>query len=139
MTLMMPGSTIRHTFPRGEKLKSRTALEALYEQGIPSSAYPVRMLALKVTYDAAFPVKIAVSAPKRKLKAAPDRNRMKRLIREVWRLHKHTLVQHCRSREVSYHLLFISQCNTPASYALVKEKITLLLKRLTEDDQKSPK
>jgi ribonuclease P protein component len=135
---MMPGSTPRNTFPRSEKLKSRNALEALYGQGVPYSAYPIRMLTLKVPFDAAHPVKIAVSAPKRKLKAAPDRNRMKRLMREAWRLHKHDFIQHCRTREVSYHLLLISQCNTPVPYALVKEKITLLLKRLTEDDQKSP-
>lgn len=133
----MSGPVPRNTLPAAEKLKSRKALEALYEQGRALSAFPLRMLVLRVPYDERYPVKIAVTAPKRRLKLATDRNRMKRLIREAWRLNKQDLMAHCRQHTITYHLLFISQCNTPATYARVEEKLILLLKRLTADDQEN--
>lgn len=133
---MMSGPEPRNTFPAAEKLKSRKALEALYGEGRVFTAFPLRLLVLRVPYDERYPVKIAVTAPKRRLKLATDRNRMKRLLREAWRLNKQELMAHCRQQTISYHILFISQCNTPVSYARVEEKLTLLLKRFIADDQK---
>lgn len=127
----------RFTFPAAEHLKSRKDLEALYDQGRSLNAYPLRLVFLSTAGTRPFPVQIAFSAPKRKMKAAHDRNRMKRLMREAWRHHKHELVEYCREHNKTYNLLLISQCNTPAEHPLVEEKLTLLLKRLIQDDQKS--
>lgn len=125
------------TFPVSEKLKSRKELEALYAGGQSLSAYPLRLVYLPADPERKVPVQVAFSAPKRRMKAAHDRNRMKRLMREAWRHQKHPLLHFCRQNNKTYNLLFISQCNTPAEYALVKEKLTLLLNRLIKDDQKS--
>lgn len=134
MAMNLPPS---FTFPVSEKLKSRKELEALYAEGRSLSAYPLRLIYLAADPARKVPVQVAISAPKRKMKAAHDRNRMKRLVREAWRHHKHPLLSYCREHNKTYNLLFISQCNTPAGYTQVEEKLTLLLKRLIQDDQKS--
>lgn len=128
---------VRFTFPAAEHLKSRKDLEALFDQGCSISAFPLRLLFLAADPARTIPIQIAFSAPKRKMKAAHDRNRMKRLMREAWRHHKHELVAYCREHNKTYNLLLISQCNTPAEYPFVEEKLTLLLKRLIQDDKKS--
>jgi ribonuclease P protein component len=134
---MLPDKPIRNTFSAAEKLKSRKVLELLFEEGKAFSAYPIRLVYLEQPFDPQAPVKIATSAPKRKMKHAHDRNRTKRLLREAYRKHKHQLIDYCLSAEKSFALLFISQCNTPPEYSVVEEKLILLLKRLTPDDKKS--
>jgi ribonuclease P protein component len=132
----MPG-TRQHTFGRAEKLKSRKVLEALFEKGTTLAAMPLRLLWISVPYDAAAPVKAAFSAPKRRMKLAHDRNRMKRLMREAYRIHKSELLDCCTDRQTGLALLWMAQCNTPPDYARVEEKIILLLKRLVKEHAQS--
>lgn len=128
----MPGTRL-HTFGRAEKLKSRKVLEDLFEKGNTLVAMPFRLLWISVPFDEAAPVKAAFSAPKRRMKLAHDRNRMKRLMREAYRLHKSELLSRCASRQTGFALLWMAQCNTPPDYARVEEKIILLLKRLVKE------
>lgn len=125
------------THPASERLKSQKELEELYARGRSLSAFPLRLVFLPADPNRKILLQVAFSAPKRRMKAAHDRNRMKRLMREAWRHRKHPLADFCRVHNKTYNLLFISQCNTPSDYPLVEEKLTLLLNRLIQDDQKS--
>ncbi len=113
-----------------ERLKSRKDLDTLFAEGKVLIAAPFRLVFTENVFDMQFPVKIAFSAPKRRMKAAHDRNRSKRLMREVYRKNKHALVTCCRKQKTGLSVLLISMSNTPSTYPVTEEKIVLLLKRL---------
>lgn len=122
-----------------EKLKSRKVLDALFAEGKVLHGGPLRLLYLVQPYTDGFPVKMAVSAPKRAMKLAHDRNRMKRLMREAYRINKHQLIQYCHQKKIGLAILFISRCNTPLNYHVTEEKIILLLKLIIQDHEKNTK
>lgn len=120
----------KNSLSASERLSSRKALDSLFTEGRALVASPFRLLYLETTYDEQFPVKIAFSAPKRRMKLAHDRNRAKRLMREVYRLNKHALLHFCQEEKRGLDIMLISQSNTPPKYNVTEEKIILLLKRL---------
>lgn len=126
----MMSSVKRNSFPAFERIKSRRLFDALFLHGKALKAYPIRMIWMEVPYNASSTVKIAVSAPKRYMPDAVDRNRMKRLVRESYRLNKHTLHETLAAANKSLVLLFIVQSKTPLSFKETQEKIILLLQRL---------
>jgi ribonuclease P protein component, eubacterial len=80
-----------HTFRKEERISSKREIGFLFENGTSFVSYPLRILFCKreIQGDARFSVLISVS--KRKFKRAVDRNRIKRLIREAYRLNKSIL------------------------------------------------
>lgn len=75
-------------FTMAERLKSRKLIAEVFKKGVAIKAYP--LLAICYRYSDAGPevCKAGFSVPKKKLKLAVDRNRVKRLIREAYRLNK---------------------------------------------------
>jgi len=126
----------RNTLPLAERLKSRKTIGELMSAGKSSTDFPFRLIVLMQEYDEKHPVKVAFSAPKARLKAAHDRTTMKRRMREAYRKNKHELTAWCHCRQTGLALLFISQCNTPADYAVTEGKIVLLLNRFMKQNEK---
>jgi ribonuclease P protein component len=76
------------SYPKIEKLKSQKQIEQLFSEGKSVSAYPLRMVYLKTEFDEDTQIKTRVTVSKRNFKNAVDRNRIKRLLREAYRLNK---------------------------------------------------
>jgi ribonuclease P protein component len=74
------------SFTRSEKLKSKKAIESMFAEGQSISAYPLRLVFQKIPNVSSN--KVAVSVTKKKFKTAVARNRIKRLLRENYRLNK---------------------------------------------------
>lgn len=76
-------------FPKEERLNSQKTLQELVTRGHSLYVYPFKVLWL-LTEDpgADFHLQIAFSVPKRKFKRAVHRNRIKRKMREAFRLQK---------------------------------------------------
>jgi ribonuclease P protein component len=79
---------MKFTLGKEERLKSKKLIERLYEDGTSIKAFPLRMMYLQTEHTSDFPAQVGVSVPKRNFKKAPDRNRLKRLMRETYRLQK---------------------------------------------------
>ncbi|MGH1434146.1 MAG: ribonuclease P protein component [Lewinella sp.] len=100
-------------FQRGERLKSRKELERLFEPG--SSAlmqYPFRLVWRPVEEARSdFPIQFTVSVSKRRFKHAVDRNRVKRLVREAYRLRKNELYDALPedSPQLAWMIIFIGK------------------------------
>lgn len=79
---------MKFTYPKQEKLKSKKLIDQLFTEGQSVSAFPLRLVYLGTTFDDAVIAKTGVSVSKRNFKTAVDRNHIKRLLREVYRLNK---------------------------------------------------
>lgn len=80
---------MKFTFNQKEKLKSQKLIELLFAEGQSVMAYPLRLVYLNMSSSEDVLIKAGVSVSKRQFKKAVDRNRIKRLLREAYRLNKH--------------------------------------------------
>lgn len=78
-----------YTLGKEEKLKSKILIEQLFAEGNHVKSFPLRLIYLPIDHKGDFPLKIGFSVPKRNVKLAVNRNRIKRLLREVFRKNKH--------------------------------------------------
>ncbi len=79
---------MKFTLGKQERLKSRKLIEKLYKEGKSVKAFPLRMVYLQTEHTSDFPAQVGVSVAKRNFKKAPHRNRLKRVMRETYRLQK---------------------------------------------------
>lgn len=77
-----------YKFTKEERLKSKITIEKLFQEGKGLVKYPIKMQYMP--YEGSIH-QVAFTAPKRSFKRATDRNRIKRLMREAYRLNKHIL------------------------------------------------
>ncbi|MAU71182.1 MAG: ribonuclease P protein component [Pseudozobellia sp.] len=92
------------SYPKKEKLKSQKLIEQLFEQGKSVKAYPVKLFYLKAELKEEVKIQAGVAVPKRNIKGAVDRNKIKRLMRESYRLNKHHVFN---NSEGSFAFLFL--------------------------------
>lgn len=84
----------RYTFPKAEHLCRKKLIEQLFQKQNPSlGVYPLRLTWLPAPAHTSAPPQVLVSVSKRTFKRAVDRNRLKRLVREAYRLNKHRLLE----------------------------------------------
>lgn len=83
----------RLTLSKQERLSSRKDIETLFERGQSLAKYPVRLVWMKCQDMGDYPVSVMFSVSKKKFSKAVDRNRIKRLLRENYRLLKPSLYQ----------------------------------------------
>jgi len=117
-------------FPKAERLCGKKKIEELFADGSSFFLHPFLVKYLPVVQG---PHRLLITVPKKKFKRAVDRNRIKRLIREAYRLHKHRL---CDQPDVFFHVGFIYQDNSILPYAEIEQKVIILLKRLSDQMSK---
>ena len=85
---------------KSERITGRTMVDALFRGGQSRSVpyYPVRAVYRMMPYSGSA-VRVLFSVPKRFLHHAVDRNRVKRQMREAYRLNKHILYDVMASHE----------------------------------------
>lgn len=84
---------LRFTFKKNERITGKKRIETLFENGQSFVAYPLRVVFRTFTDETEPKVSVLISVPKKKVKLSVNRNRIKRLIREAYRLNKHNLSQ----------------------------------------------
>lgn len=102
----------KNTFKQQERLKSRKELGLLFEKGHSLTKYPFRLVWMEMEErksDA--PVQFAVGVSKKKFSKAVTRNKIKRIIREVYRLNKNSLYQifNPEDPQIAFLVLFTGQ------------------------------
>ncbi len=75
-------------YSKKDKLKSKKLIEKLFSEGKVITLFPLRLVYLKTSFEDGSVVKTGISVSKKLHKNAIDRNKIKRLLREVYRLNK---------------------------------------------------
>ncbi|MCB9267057.1 MAG: ribonuclease P protein component [Lewinellaceae bacterium] len=120
-----------YTFQRGERLKSRKVIGALFKEGKSFGQYPLRVVYMPMKERRSeFPAQFTVSVPKKKFPKAVARNRIRRQIREAWRLNKHRLYRAMEGEEQQYALLLIYVAKDALPYPEIEHAMRQVIRRL---------
>ncbi|AFR35159.1 ribonuclease P protein component [Riemerella anatipestifer] len=111
-----------YTYPKSERLKSKKDITSLFEKGKWQTCGNIRLI-----FTEAGASKIGVSVSKRYFKKATDRNRVKRLLRECYRLNKELF--HQKFGATPHAMIFWVSAEMPKKYQLVEEDFIKLCKK----------
>ena len=121
-----------NTLHKSERLCRKKAIEKLFAGGARSfSLFPLRVVYLPME-EVESSASILVSVSKRRFKRAVKRNRVKRQIREAYRLHKHHLLQVLQEHGVHMGVAFIYLADELMETAVIEERVKTALHRLAE-------
>ncbi|MDR1584640.1 MAG: ribonuclease P protein component [Prevotellaceae bacterium] len=118
-------------FPKSEHLCGAKNLTRLFEQGNAFIAYPLRVLYLQeASGGVSETLRVVVVVPKKRFKRAVDRNRLKRLMREAYRLNKPELLTALKENGKQMLLAFHYVADNKMEFADVERKMKIALKRI---------
>src|SRR5690242_16493418 len=86
---------MRFTFSKNERLSSQKEIDQLFKEGKSLNSPPLKLIWFKKEIpDSSIPyVQVMFGVPKKNFSRAVDRNRIKRLMRESYRLSKNELFE----------------------------------------------
>lgn len=120
------------SFGKNYKLCSRRVVDELFEKGDIIKQYPLRLLYIKnpahFNEDNAF--QIVISVPKKKIRKAHDRNKVKRMLREQVRINKHHIEQLLHKNKEKLALFLIYSESTILDYPILERKTKKLFQQL---------
>ena len=120
-------------FPKIERKISLTFFTELYRNGSVVYHHPYKLFYIlrPTPYGGTSGYKIVISVPKRNIKQAVDRNRIKRQIRESFRLNYSNFKELLVSVERQIDLLCIYLPNEHTASTILSKKMASLLERLS--------
>lgn len=113
------------TFPKKERLKSKKLLEQVFAKGKSINAFPLKLIYLHTDLREDVSFQVAVVAPKKNFKSAVRRNRIKRLLREAYRLNKDIIFNNTKGQ---YALVILYLGKDMPTYSGIESKTVQLMK-----------
>ena len=121
-----------NSFAKSEHLCGDKRIGKLFSQGDAFMAYPLRVVFLiEPKTDDEF-ASVLVSVPKKRFKRAVKRNRLKRLMREAYRLNKQLLVEKLKEKDSQIHVAFNYVSDDVLEFAAIDKKMKQALNKLIE-------
>ena len=134
-----------YALAKSERLTSQLVIEKIFAGGNASmAAFPLRIVYMQMEKqgeDEATKTPLAsilVSVPKKRFRHAVDRNRMKRLIREAYRLNKHILWEALEGKDFRLALAFVCITDTLPTFYTVNKSMKKALTRIAEKVNDNP-
>lgn len=120
----------RFTFTKEERVTGKRRIETLFAQGNSFMAYPFRVIYLeRVPYPLTL-ASILITVPKKRVRSAVQRNRVKRLAREAYRLNKHILNPIALREDKGIDIAFIYVIEGIADFTIVEKGVRKALNTL---------
>jgi ribonuclease P protein component len=132
---------MKFTYPKSEKLKSKTTIDLLFSKGKSVSKYPLRLVFVEIDSDflesRELPkdqmLQMGVSVSKKYFNQAVDRNYFKRVLRETYRLNKSILMDNLDKK---YAFMFFYQTKERLSYEEINTKTIQLFEKFVLEIKK---
>lgn len=124
------------SFPKKEKLKSKKLIEQLFAEGIGVTNYPIKLVYLKTRFEDDSKCKVGVTASKRNFKSAVKRNRIKRMMRESYRLNKHLIFNNI---EGNFAFMFLYLGKEMPSQSKITDTMIPLMRKFVDEIAKASK
>ncbi len=119
-----------HTFPKSERLCSRLVIDEIFSKGKELRKFPFIAKYIYTKEKKADSTQIVVSVPKRRAKRAVDRNRLRRQIKEAYRLNKSEFQAYFEKSGTSLVLFLIYTGKEKEEYLFLEKKLKVILKEL---------
>jgi ribonuclease P protein component len=117
------------SYPKAEKLKSKSLIDLLFTEGKSVGKYPLRLVYVPCDFEEDVPLKMGVSVSKKHFKKAVDRNYFKRVLRECYRLNKAQLID---TLDKKYCFMFFYQTSDKLSYQEIEQKTKQLFEKFSK-------
>lgn len=115
----------RNTFGKKEKLCSKLVIDKLFAGGSSFKEFPIRVIHLPLE-NSDSTAKVLISVPKKRFKKSVSRNRIKRLLRETYRLNKSEIIENWQAQGKYFALAFVYIGNEMPEF----DDLTLAMKRI---------
>lgn len=115
---------MRYTLGKEERLKSKKQITLLFTKGKRIKKLPLVLIYIPLNLSNN-KVRVAFSVPKKNIKLAVDRNRIKRIMREAYRKNKALFNN-------NYTLMFLYVGNKEISYNIVEKALKKTANTLKE-------
>jgi len=118
------------TFRKDERLCSKILIDEIFEKGKKLKTFPFIVTYLKLDsqhQDWKQPVKIVISVPKRKVRLASSRNKLKRRIKEAYRLNKTNFYDTLKTNDTNLALFLVYIGKENETYSYIESKLKVLL------------
>lgn len=133
--------TPQHTYTLGKhlRLKSRKSIDAIFKAGQKINASPCKAFFIVQPFTGKNNpgVQFGVGVSKRYFKHAVDRNRIKRQMREAWRLQKTALQELLVQQNRRMEVFVIFTANELPEWQQVQEKMAVILNKLSHEAGKT--
>jgi len=116
---------MQFSFKKPERLTSRKQINTLFKHGNILFIYPVKAYYIYSKNNSNSSNTVLFSVPKKNIRKAVERNRLKRQMREVYRNNKLLL-----NEKKHLNIGFIYTESMITSYALIKESLIKIMKNI---------
>ena len=118
------------TLGKNERLKSRKSIEQLFSEGKKIVTAPYKVLYQLTRPAGSSSLLFGTGVSAKNFKKAVDRNRIKRLTREAYRLQKPALQEKIKTNNTGLNVFFIYTGKEVPDYNEVYKKMGVVLKKL---------
>lgn len=125
---------MNRTFPKKEHLKRKKLIDLLFKQGQKVSAYPLLLFYTQAPLFEDVVIQAGFSVAKRNHKLAVTRNRLKRLMREVYRKNKLSF----QTNELTFAFMFIYTGREEVSYIELEKAMLKLISKFNSKVSAGP-
>jgi ribonuclease P protein component len=123
----------RYTFKKEERLSRKKIIDNLFKSGRSFYINPFRVVYLKGVTDGPFPAQILITVSRKSYQSIPERNLIRRKIREAYRYSKGEFYEALNSAQMSCAFILMYSGHKSLSTAEIRQKINQCLKRLMRE------